>query len=118
MTTILSSVILSYWNNTIKLVRTYECNPIHLRFKYMEFYHSQLVAKVEFFLREIQSELVVEINKGIFSFKALKLKSGKINFCAPLKYGKVMYKLNYLLCQYISIMTLSYQHTLFETYLF
>lgn len=60
----------------------------------MEFYHSQLVAKVGFLLREIQSELVVEIKKGIFSFKALKLKRGKINYCAPLKYGKLLYKLN------------------------
>lgn len=49
----------------------------------MEFYHSQLVEKVGLLLREIQSELVVEINKGIFSFKALKLKRGKINYCAP-----------------------------------
>lgn len=55
---------------------------------------------------------MVEINKGIFSFKALKLKRGKINYCAPLKYGKLPYELNYLLCQYISIKTLVYQHNL------
>lgn len=62
----------------------------------MEFYHSQLVVRVGFLLREIKSELAVEINKGKFSFKALKLKRGKIKYCAPFKYGKLLYKLNYL----------------------